>query len=76
MHALLASRIDLLEPDAKATLQAASVIGRAFWQAPLRELLGTEPMLTTLEDRDFVRRRGGSSMAGDVEYVFRHALHP
>lgn len=74
VHALLASRIDLLDPDAKATLQAASVIGRAFWQAPLRELLGSEPMLTSLEDRDFVRRRGGSSMSGDVEYVFRHAL--
>ena len=74
VQALLASRIDLLEPDAKTTLQAASVIGRAFWQAPLRELLGAEPILTPLEDRDFVRRRGGSSMAGDVEYVFRHAL--
>jgi len=74
VQALLAARIDLLDTDAKATLQAAAVIGRAFWQAPLRELLGTEPTLATLEDRDFVRRRSGSSMVGDVEYVFRHAL--
>jgi class 3 adenylate cyclase len=73
VHALLAARIDLLDPGAKATLQAASVVGRAFWQAPLGVLVD-DPVLGPLEDRDFVRRRSGSSMAGDVEYVFRHAL--
>jgi class 3 adenylate cyclase/tetratricopeptide (TPR) repeat protein len=74
VQALLAARIDLLDPAAKEALQAAAVIGRAFWRVPLRELLGVEPPLAPLEDRDFVRRRSGSSMEGDVEYVFRHAL--
>jgi class 3 adenylate cyclase len=74
VQALLAARIDLLDAEAKATLQAAAVIGRAFWHVPLRELRGTEPTLAVLEDRDFIRRRSGSSMTGDVEYVFRHAL--
>ncbi|MGN6799367.1 MAG: ATP-binding protein, partial [Gaiellaceae bacterium] len=74
VQALLAARIDLLDDEAKATLQAAAVIGRSFWREPLHELLGGEPTLTTLEDRDFIRRRSGSSMTGDVEYVFRHAL--
>jgi class 3 adenylate cyclase/tetratricopeptide (TPR) repeat protein len=74
VQALLAARIDLLDDDAKATLQAAAVIGRAFWCRPLESLIGREPSLLPLESRDFVRRRSGSSMEGDVEYAFRHAL--
>ena len=32
------------------------------------------PDLATLESRDFVRRRPTSSLEGEVEYVFKHAL--
>jgi class 3 adenylate cyclase len=74
VQALLAARIDLLDGHGKSTLQAASVIGRAFWRMPLGVLLESEPELGALEDREFVRRRGGSSLAGDAEYVFKHAL--
>ena len=39
------------------------------------ELLGgLEPDFRILEERDFVRRRPGSSMAGEREYVIKHAL--
>ncbi|MBA2461623.1 MAG: AAA family ATPase, partial [Actinobacteria bacterium] len=42
VQAVLAARIDLLPPGAKAALQAAAVIGRTFWAGPVRELLGGE----------------------------------
>ena len=75
VQAVLAARIDLLAPAEKAALQAASVIGRVFWTGPVYELLeGIEPDLRILEERDFVRRRAGSSMAGEREYVIKHAL--
>lgn len=75
VHAVLAARIDLLPPVEKSALQAAAVIGRAFWEGPVRELLeGAEPDFALLEDRDFVRRRPGSSMAGEREYAIKHAL--
>jgi tetratricopeptide (TPR) repeat protein len=32
------------------------------------------PDLATLESRDFIRRRPTSSLEGEVEYVFKHAL--
>jgi class 3 adenylate cyclase len=75
VQALLAARIDLLGPSEKAGLQAASVIGRIFWRGPLCELLdGVEPDCALLEDRDFVRRRSGSTMVGEEEYAFKHQL--
>ena len=75
VQALLASRIDLLPPSEKAALQAASVIGRGFWPGAVRELLrGGEPDLRLLEQRDFVRRRSGSTLEGEPEYIFKHAL--
>jgi class 3 adenylate cyclase/tetratricopeptide (TPR) repeat protein len=75
VQAVLAARIDLLGPTEKAALQAASVIGRVFWVDPVRELLGgAEPDFDVLEERDFVRRRSGSSLAGEREYAIKHAL--
>ena len=75
VQAVLAARIDLLRPADKAALQAASVIGRIFWSGPVYELLeGLEPDLRLLEERDFIRRRSGSSMAGEREYAIKHAL--
>jgi class 3 adenylate cyclase/tetratricopeptide (TPR) repeat protein len=76
VQAVLAARIDLLAPREKAALHAASVIGRAFWASAVRELLGgAEPDFRVLEQRDFVRRRPGvSSLEGEREFVFKHAL--
>jgi class 3 adenylate cyclase/tetratricopeptide (TPR) repeat protein len=75
VQAILAARIDRLATGDKAALQAASVIGRVFWSGPARELVGGESAdWSALEDRDFVRRRPGSSLAGEVEYAFKHAL--
>ena len=75
VQAVLASRIDLLPPAEKAALQAASVIGRVFWTLPVYELVpGLKPDFRVLEARDFVRRRAGSSIAGETEYAFKHQL--
>jgi class 3 adenylate cyclase len=75
VQAVLAARIDLLPPAEKSALQAASVIGRVFWTSPVYELLeGASPDFGLLEERDFVRRRSGSSMLGQREYVIKHAL--
>jgi class 3 adenylate cyclase len=75
VQAVLAARIDHLPPAEKAALQAASVIGRVFWTGPVYELLpGVEPDFRVLEDRDFVRRRAGSTIAGETEYAFKHQL--
>jgi hypothetical protein len=74
VQAVLAARIDLLPSLEKAALQAASVVGRTFWVGPVLELVGGEPDFGLLEERDFVRRRPGSSMAGEQEYAIKHAL--
>jgi class 3 adenylate cyclase len=75
VQAVLAARMDLLPADDKAALQAASVIGRVFWAGPIYELLAdARPDFRVLEQRDFVRRRSGSSIAGETEFVFKHQL--
>ena len=75
VQAVLAARIDLLPPADKAGLQAAAVIGRTFWSGPVYELLAdVAPNLRLLEERDFIRHRSGSSLAGEREFVIKHAL--
>ena len=75
VQAALTARIDLLGPVEKEALQAAAVIGRVFWAGPVRELLeGTEPDFGILEDRDFIRRRSRSALAGEREFFFKHTL--
>jgi hypothetical protein len=75
VHAVLAARMDRLAATEKAALQAASVVGRTFWHGPVVYLLdGTHPDFGLLEERDFIRRRGGSTLAGETEYTMKHAL--
>jgi hypothetical protein len=75
VQAVLAARIDLLPAAEKAALQAASVIGRVFWSGSVYALLeGLEPDFAVLEEREFIRRRAGSSLPGEREYAIRHAL--
>ena len=75
VQAVVAARIDLLEPADKAALQAAALIGRVFWSGPVYELLeGLEPDLRVLEERDFIRRRHGSAIEGEREYAIKHTV--
>jgi class 3 adenylate cyclase len=75
IHAVLAARMDRLASPEKAGLQAASVVGRTFWPGPVVHLLdGEQPDFDLLEERDFIRRSGTSSIAGEREYSIKHAL--
>ena len=75
VQAVLAARIDLLPRAEKAALQTAAVIGRVFWDGPVGELVaGADPDFGLLEERDFVHRHAGSSIAGQREYLIKHAL--
>jgi len=77
IHGLLAARIDTLGAAERAVLQEASVVGRVFWIPPIARALPGEPILERLrelEARGFVTARPTSSIAGAVEYQFRHAL--
>jgi hypothetical protein len=79
VQAVLAARIDLLAATEKRALQAAAVVGRIFWPAPVARFLdgsvgSLDEALRGLENRDFVLSRLSSSMAGQAEYIFKHAL--
>jgi tetratricopeptide (TPR) repeat protein len=75
VQAVIEARIDLLPSPEKAALQAASVIGRTFWEGPVRALSGkAEVDFRLLEEREFIRRRPKSSLEGEREHVFKHAL--
>ncbi len=78
VQAVLAARIDLLEPREKKTLQQASVIGRTFWagavEALVDERADVDPALRRLEERELVAPRLTSSLAGQEELAFTHIL--
>jgi len=79
VQAVLAARIDLLGADQKRTLQAAAVVGRIFWPAPVARFLdgsagALDQHLRELEARDLILSRLASTMAGQPEYIFKHAL--
>jgi class 3 adenylate cyclase len=77
IHALLAARIDGLPAEEKRVLQDAAVVGRVFWEAALGGGRGTGDagaLLRNLERRGLVVARPTSTLPGQVEYLFRHAL--
>jgi tetratricopeptide (TPR) repeat protein len=75
VQGLIAARLDGLAPDEKELLQNAAVVGRVFWAGPLGEdRPRLEEALHALARREFVRRERRSSIAGETEYTFRHAL--
>jgi class 3 adenylate cyclase/tetratricopeptide (TPR) repeat protein len=77
VHALLAARIDALPPKEKRVLQEASVVGRVFWEEPVAQSLGdgaVSDSLLELERKGLVFARPSSTIAGQVEFMFKHAL--
>jgi predicted ATPase/class 3 adenylate cyclase len=79
VHAVIANRVDLLEPAERATLQAAAVVGMQFWPGAVAAALGrpsqpVERLLRRLEQREFIAEQYESSVAGESEFRFRHVL--
>jgi class 3 adenylate cyclase/tetratricopeptide (TPR) repeat protein len=72
VQGLIAARIDGLTPEEKALLQDASVIGKVFWPGALGG--ADEHTVHALERKEFVRRERRSSIAGETQYAFLHAL--
>jgi class 3 adenylate cyclase/tetratricopeptide (TPR) repeat protein len=78
LQALIAARIDHLDPGAKTLLQRASVVGRVFWLGALEHLApdvqGHAALLDDLLQREFLLREPRSSISGETAYRFKHAL--
>jgi len=78
LHALIAARIDHLDPAAKTLLQRGSVVGRVFWGGSLQHLApdvdGHDELLDDLLQREFLLREPRSSISGETAYRFKHAL--
>ena len=79
VRALIAARLDTLPPGSKSLLADAAVIGRVFWagaiadmaERPLDEVTET---LRELSRKELVRASRHSSVEGEAEYAFWHAL--
>jgi class 3 adenylate cyclase len=79
VQGVLAARIDLLDVGERRALQRAAVVGRVFWPEPVGRLLNGERQhlrdtLDRLEERELVRARLTSSIAGEPEFIFKHIL--
>jgi class 3 adenylate cyclase/tetratricopeptide (TPR) repeat protein len=71
VQGIIAARLDLLSTDEKSLLQDAAVVGRSFWPGALD---AGQELLRSLLRKEFVRRERRSSVAGEEEYSFAHAL--
>jgi class 3 adenylate cyclase/tetratricopeptide (TPR) repeat protein len=79
VQAIIAGRLDTLPPERKAILHDASVMGRVFWSGAIATMGGAEKTAVTeglheLGRKELVRPTRRSSIAGEDEYDFWHAL--
>ena len=81
LKGILQARLDSLPPFEKLAVQRAAIIGRTFWDGLLRALTEDEiesqkinSRLESLRDRGLIYHREHSSIAGNQEYLFKHAL--
>ncbi len=80
--AMVEARLEVLEPEARRVLRAASVFGDAFWRGGVHALAGgggntrrIDDWLAVLADAELIVPRSSSRFGGDAELAFRHALH-
>lgn len=77
VQSVLAARIDALPIREKHALQEAAVIGKVFWEGPLAGATQDQDVTATLfalEKKGLVVLRPTSTMSGDLEFAFKHAL--
>ena len=76
VYGLLAARVDALPAEERRVLQEAAVIGRTFWAAAVVHAIGADvgASLLGLERRGLVTVRPTTSLTGQEEYAFKHAL--
>jgi len=78
IRSILEARLDALEPDERAVLLDAAVVGKIFWRGVLDRIgkrgEGLSILLGALEERGMIRREAVSSIQGDQQYTFKHGL--
>ena len=75
LQGIIAARLDGLPQSEKALLQDAAVIGKVFWVSALQTGTGeAATSLHSLERKGFVRRQKRTSVEGESEFAFAHAL--
>ena len=79
IHALLAARLDRLEPEERTVIERASVIGKEFWRGAITELTPAEELeaarssLMTLTRKEFIEP-SVSIFRDEDGFRFRHIL--
>ena len=79
VQALIVARLDALPDDEKRVAQDASVTGAVFWSGSVAAAGGDDRWtagehLRALERKALVRRSDETSVAGETEWAFGHAL--
>ena len=79
LQALLGARLDQLALEERSVAQHASVVGTVFWSGAVASLDDGDgeniaDALRGLERRDVIRAQTRSSIVGEDEYAFKHAL--
>jgi len=79
VQALLAARLDSLEPFERRLMQQAAVVGRTFWQSILEPVAAAEgrdlqQALSALQQKDLVVPESTARLAGETELAFKHVL--
>ncbi|HEY1357224.1 MAG TPA: adenylate/guanylate cyclase domain-containing protein [Thermoleophilaceae bacterium] len=79
VQAVLAARLDALEPFERRLVQQAAVVGRTFWASSLvgvaqAEGRDLEEALNTLEAKDILAPGAEGRLAGERELAFKHVL--
>jgi len=72
LQGIIAARLDGLPAVEKDVLRDASVVGKVFWAGSIGT--DTAVALHALERKGFVRRQRRTSVEGETEYAFAHAL--
>ena len=79
IHGLLSARLDALPAGLRSAAQDAAVVGLTCWPGAVAGISGTpeDAARETLDDlaaREVLRRVSSSTVAGQIEYAFRHVL--
>jgi class 3 adenylate cyclase/tetratricopeptide (TPR) repeat protein len=75
LQGIIAARLDGLPETEKSLLQDAAVVGKVFWASSIgRSADVSTASLHSLERKGFVRRQRRSSLEGESEFAFAHAL--
>ena len=80
VQALIAARLDTLEPEAKSLLADAAVIGKVFWAGAVAAMGERDPQTViaapcaSCRARSSCGRPGSRRWQGEAEYAFWHVL--